>query len=74
MCKAPLRRPISKLCRELVSLKKELQGIYEFLSARMWDEDNEKDYNFARRINEKHSFKTPRGETVIIETAFQESW
>ena len=50
------------------------QGIYEFLSARMWDEDNEKDYNFARRINENHSFTTPGGDTVIIEIAFQESW
>ena len=50
------------------------RGLYEFLSAEMWDEDNETVRDYTQRIHKKHTFLTPGGETVIIELAVEETW
>ena len=49
-------------------------GLYEFLSAEMWDEDNNADHDYTQRIHKKHTFLTPGGETVIVELAAEETW
>lgn len=49
-------------------------ALYEFMSFEMWDEDNNKSYEYAQRIHEQRIYRTPVGEEFVIEVVCMNEW